>query len=287
MYKGREVDRLVMTATPIPRTLAMTAYGSLDVTVMNELPRNRLPVRTVWRFDDQAAKLYAFVRERIQKGEQAFIVYPLVEESEKMDLKAAVDAYGHLHQGPLKDARLGLLHGRMKSAEKEDVMARFAAGELDVLVATTVIEVGVDVPNATIMIIEHAERFGMAQLHQLRGRVGRGGLQSYCILKTPYNIGDIARQRIKTLTETHDGFVIAEKDLEMRGWGDFFGTRQSGMPEFRLANPIRDREILEKARRDAFALVEQDPHIRRPEHRSLRKKIAAEYKQKIELFNIS
>jgi len=287
MYKGREVDRLVMTATPIPRTLAMTAYGSLDVSIMDEMPKNRKPVRTVWRFDDQAAKLYTFVRERAGKGEQAFIVYPLVEESEKLDLKAATEAHTYLQNGPLSDLRVGLLHGRMNSAEKEDVMARFAAGDLDVLVATTVIEVGVDVPNATIMIIEHAERFGMAQLHQLRGRVGRGGMQAYCILKTPYNIGDTARRRIKTMTETHDGFIIAEQDLEMRGWGDFFGTRQSGMPEFRVANPIRDRDMLENARRDAFALVENDPHLRHPAHKALRKKVVAEYKKKIKLFNIS
>ena len=287
MYKGREVDTLVMTATPIPRTLAMTAYGSLDVSIMDELPKSRKPIRTVWRYDNQAGKLYQFILERVRAGEQAYIVYPLVEESEKLDLKAAAEAFEFLREGPLKSARVGLLHGRMKSAEKEEVMRKFNAGETDVLVATTVIEVGVDVPQATIMVIEHAERFGLAQLHQLRGRVGRSGLQSYCILKTPYNIGEIARERIRIMTETNDGFVIAEKDLELRGWGDFFGTRQSGMPAFNVANPIRDREVLENARRDAFRLVKNDPHLRHEQHKALRKKVAAEYKEKIKIFNIS
>ncbi len=287
MYKGHEVDTLVMTATPIPRTLAMTAYGSLDVSVMDELPKSRKPIRTVWRYDNQAGKMYQFILERVRAGEQAYIVYPLVEESEKMDLRAAAEAYEQLKTGPLRGVRVGLLHGRMKSVEKEQVMKAFTAGELDVLVATTVIEVGVDVPRATIIVIEHAERFGLAQLHQLRGRVGRGGLQSYCILKTPYNIGETARERIRIMTESNDGFLIAEKDLELRGWGDFFGTRQSGMPAFNVANPIRDREVLEKARHDAFQLVEKDPHLRLPEHKALRKKVAAEYKKKIKIFNIS
>ncbi len=285
--KGTEPDILVMTATPIPRTLAMMAYGSLDVSTINEMPANRLPIRTVWRFDNQAEKMYTFIRKQIEAGEQAYIVYPLVEESEKMDLKAATEAFQFLEKGPLQGVSMGLLHGRMKAVEKDTIMENFSNGKIKILVATTVIEVGVDVPNATIMVIEHAERFGLAQLHQLRGRVGRGAKQSYCILKTPYNVGEIARERIRTMTETTDGFVISEKDLEIRGWGDFFVKKQSGMPEFKLANPIRDRERLEEARRDAFMLVDDDPQLRKPENSGVRKKIAKEYKQRLALFKIS
>lgn len=285
--KGINADVLVMTATPIPRTLAMTAYGHLDISVIDELPANRRPVTTVWRFDNKADKIYDFVNERVEAGEQAYIVYPLVEESEKLDLKAATEGYEYLCSGPLKKYRLALLHGRMRSVDKENIMSRFMAGEIQVLVTTTVIEVGVDVPNATVMLIEHAERFGLSQLHQLRGRVGRADKKSYCILKTAYNIGEIAQKRMRIMTETQDGFVIAEKDLELRGWGDFFGTKQSGMPEFRLANPITDREILEEARIDAFALVEQDPLLRGQEHGSLNNMLQKQFKDRMELINIA
>jgi len=277
----------VMTATPIPRTLAMTAYGSLDVSVINELPANRKPIRTVWRYDNQADKIYAFVRERVGRGEQVYIVYPLVEESEKIDLRAATEGFEYLQSGPLKGIALGLLHGRMKAEEKETVMRGFSEGRIKVLVSTTVIEVGVDVPNATIMLIEHAERFGLAQLHQLRGRVGRGASQSYCILKSAYNTGEIARERIKTMTQTNDGFVISEKDMELRGWGDFFGTRQSGLPEFKIAHPIRDVEWLERAREDAFRLVDKDPQLRAEENSDVRRKIFGEYRERLALFKIS
>ncbi len=280
-------DVLVMTATPIPRTLAMTAYGSLDVSIINELPANRKPIRTVMRYDNQADKIYGFIRKQVEKGEQAYIVYPLVEESEKIDLKAASEGYAYLQNGPLKGLKLGLLHGRMKSVDKEAVMREFSSGKLQILISTTVIEVGVDVPSATIMLIEHAERFGLAQLHQLRGRVGRGGGQSYCILKTPYNVGDVARQRIQIMTRTNDGFIISEKDLELRGWGDFFGTQQSGLPEFKIAHPIRDVEWLEKAREDAFRLVDKDPQLRKPENNDLRCKILEEYHERLALFKIS
>ncbi len=287
MGKGEQPDVLVMTATPIPRTLALTAYGSLEVSVIDELPKNRKPVRTVWRKDDQAQRIYAFLRERLDAGEQVYMVFPLVEESEKSDLKAATDAFNSLSAGPFKKYKLGLLHGRMKSEDKEAVMRAFANGDIHMLITTTVVEVGVDVANATIMLIEHAERFGLSQLHQLRGRVGRGAKQSYCILKTPANVGEQARARIRTMTETNDGFVISEKDLELRGWGDLFGTRQSGVPLFRLAHPVRDRHILEQARRDAFELVDHDPQLRAAENAGIRKTISREYRDRLAMFNIS
>ena len=284
--KGVVPDVLVMTATPIPRTLAMTIYGSLDVSVINEMPKNRKPVRTIWRFDNQASKIYDFISERILKNEQVYVVYPLVEESEKMDLKAATEGF-KLLSGLFKEYNVGLLHGRLDASEKEQVMHKFVSGEINILVATTVIEVGVDVSNATVILIEHAERFGLSQLHQLRGRVGRGEKQSYCILKTPNNITETARARLRVMTETTDGFEIAEKDLELRGWGDFFGTKQSGIPMFKLANPIRDFEILEQAKKDAFAIVQDDPQLRKPENRGLYNKILSEYKERIELAKIS
>jgi len=285
--KGQQPDVLVMTATPIPRTLALTAYGSLDVSVIDELPPDRQPVTTIWRFENSAPKIYQFMRDHLEMGEQAYIIYPLVEESEKMDLKAATEAYERLSKTEFKNYKVGLLHGRMRPAEKDEVMKAFAKGELQVLISTTVIEVGIDVPNATIMLIEHAERFGMSQLHQLRGRIGRGKRKSYCILKTPYNIGEIAQQRMKIMTETQDGFVIAEKDLELRGWGDFFGTRQSGMPDFKIANPITDRPILEEARQDAFQLVNADPFLRKAEHQPLLAYLRTNLKERMDLINIS
>ncbi len=285
--KGQQPDVLVMTATPIPRTLALTAYGNLDVSIIDELPPNRQPITTIWRFDNAAPKIYRFIREHLEQGEQAYIIYPLVEESEKMDLKAATEAYELLRKTEFKNFKVGLLHGRLAPAEKEAVMKAFVQNEIQVLISTTVIEVGIDVPNATIMLIEHAERFGLSQLHQLRGRIGRGKQKSYCILKTPYNIGEIAQQRMKIMTETQDGFVIAEKDLELRGWGDFFGTRQSGLPDFKLANPITDRAILEQAREDAFALVQQDPFLRKPQHRPLLDHLNKNLKERMDLINIS
>jgi ATP-dependent DNA helicase RecG len=285
--KGPEPDVLVMTATPIPRTLAMTAYGSLDVSIIDEMPANRLPVKTVWRFDNQADKIYTFIKSRLKEGEQVYIVYPLVEESEKMDLKAATEGYEELRKGVFKEFDVSLLHGQMKADDKEQVMKTFKEGRIQILVTTTVIEVGVDVPNATIMLIEHSERFGLAQLHQLRGRVGRGSQQSYCILKTAYSISEVGKLRVKVMTETTDGFIISEKDLEIRGWGDFFGKKQSGLPDFRLANPIRDREVLEKARKDAFRLVDDDPHLRKAGNAGIRKKISTEYADRLAMFKIS
>lgn len=285
--QGTNPDVLVMTATPIPRTLALTAYGSLDISVIDQMPANRKPVTTVWRFENKEKQVYSFISERVSAGEQAYIVYPLVEESEKLDLKAASEGYELLSSGPFSKFKVGLLHGRMKAAQKEEIMYLFNRGEIDILVSTTVIEVGVDVANATVMLIEHAERFGLSQLHQLRGRVGRGAKKSYCIMKTPYNIGDVAQQRMKIMTQTNDGFLIAEEDLRLRGWGDFFGTRQSGMPEFRLANPIVDREILEQAREDAFALVASDSNLHKSEHVLLSKYLRINLRERMELMQIS
>jgi ATP-dependent DNA helicase RecG len=253
--KGYDADVLVMTATPIPRTLALTAYGDLDVSVVDEKPPGRSPVRTLLRSASQRREVLELVRGEVAQGRQVYVVYPLVEESEKLeDVKAATEAAGEW-TAALPGVRVSLLHGRMKSAEKEQVMAAFTSGETQVLVATTVIEVGVDVPNATVMVVEHAERFGLAQLHQLRGRVGRGAAASVCVLLAHGRLSDVARSRLDVMEATEDGFVIAERDLEIRGPGDFFGTRQWGMPTLRVANLVRDRALLERAREEAFRAV--------------------------------
>jgi len=285
--KGINADLVLMTATPIPRSLALTVYGNLDVSILDEMPIGRQPIKTIWRFENKSKEIYKFINEHIDLKEQVFIVYPLVEESEKMDLKAATESYGKLSSNIFKDKRVALLHGRMKSEDKDSIMKKFSKGEIDVLISTTVIEVGVDVPNATIMLIEHAERFGLSQLHQLRGRVGRGSKKSYCILKTPHNIGETAIQRMKIMTETNDGFRIAEEDLKIRGWGDFFGTKQHGIPDFNLANPIRDQKILQQARQDAFVIVKDDPQLNKPENKALRNVIKNKYSEKINMINIS
>jgi ATP-dependent DNA helicase RecG len=241
-----------MTATPIPRTLALTAYGDLDVSIVDERPPGRQPVRTLQKPAQARREVVELVRREVAAGHQAYVVYPLVEESEKLEDIQAATAMAEEWRKALRGTTVGLLHGRLKSAEKEAVMAEFASGRTSVLVATTVIEVGVDVPNATLMIIEHAERFGLAQLHQLRGRVGRGRAASTCVLLTHGRLSEDSRARMDVMVETEDGFVIAEKDLEIRGPGDFFGTRQSGMPTFRVAHLIRDRVLLEKARTEAL-----------------------------------
>ncbi|HEV8591679.1 MAG TPA: ATP-dependent DNA helicase RecG [Pyrinomonadaceae bacterium] len=247
---GYNPDVLVMTATPIPRSLAMTVYGDLDVSVIDELPPGRTPIKTVVVGEDQRSGVYKGIEREIKLGRQCYVVYPLIEESEKIDLKAATKMFEHLRD-VFPHFRVGLLHGKMKSADKEDIMARFVSGELNILVSTTVIEVGVDVPNASLMIIEHAERFGLSQLHQLRGRVGRGAEQSFCVLLTGDKKTAVAKERLGIMEETSDGFRIAEKDLEIRGQGDILGTRQSGIQQFRIANIIRDLEILEQARNAA------------------------------------
>jgi ATP-dependent DNA helicase RecG len=257
--KGETADVLVMTATPIPRTLALTAYGDLEVSVVDEKPPGRRPIRTVLRAGGERRAVLDLVRTQIAAGRQAYVVYPLVAESEKLeDVKAATEMAAEW-AAALPGVRVGLLHGRLKTLEKEAVMAAFAAGELQVLVATTVIEVGVDVRNATVMVIEHAERFGLAQLHQLRGRVGRGSHESHCVLVAHGRLSEVARERLEMLVRSEDGFAIAEKDLEIRGPGEFFGTRQSGLPAFRAAQLLRDRELLVRAREEAFGWVKAQP----------------------------
>ncbi len=284
---GVNPDVLVMTATPIPRTLAMTVYGDLDVSVIDELPSGRKPVKTVARSENARPKINEFIRREIRSGRQGYIVFPLIEQSEKSDLKAATEACEHMSEEVFPEFRIGLLHGRMKSAEKERVMHDFKNRALDLLVSTTVVEVGVNITNATFMIIEHAERFGLTQLHQLRGRVGRGAVQSYCILMVNERaMTDESRRRIEAMCRTSDGFVIAEEDLDIRGPGEFFGTRQSGLPELKLAHIIYARPILEKARKEAFRLIQEDPQLRAPEHAAIRKKFIEEYQTKYGLGQI-
>ena len=254
--KGKHPDVLVMTATPIPRTLALTIYGDLDVSILDEMPPGRQPIETSHATEDRIERVYSFLKQQIQLGRQAYVVYPVIEESE--DVKAAQKMYQHLSERVFPDVRVGLLHGRMKADEKETVMDEFRRGEVKILVSTTVIEVGVDVPNATVMVIEQAERFGLAQLHQLRGRVGRGSEKSYCILVTG-KLGDAGRERIRTLVESTDGFYIAEMDLKLRGPGEFFGTKQSGLPTLRIGNILRDQDVLEIARGEAQAFITSPP----------------------------
>jgi ATP-dependent DNA helicase RecG len=256
--KGLHPDVLVMTATPIPRTLALTTYGDLDVSTMREMPPGRQPIATTVRPESRRDEIYQFVRQQIDAGRQAYIIYPLVEESAKVDLKAATEMADHLAQDVFPEYRVALLHGRMKQDAKDRVMGAFAHNEFQILVSTTVVEVGVDVPNATVMVVEHAERFGLSQLHQLRGRVGRGAHQSYCILLYQYSITEEGKARLKALAETTDGFEIAERDLHLRGPGDFFGTRQSGMPTLRVGDLLRDHALMEEARREAVAALD-DP----------------------------
>ncbi|HXO45567.1 MAG TPA: ATP-dependent DNA helicase RecG [Candidatus Cybelea sp.] len=253
--KGASPHLLVMTATPIPRTLALTLYGDLDLSVIDELPPGRTPIETRWASEAQLVGVWEFLRREVANGRQGFVLYPVIEES-KQELKAATAEYERLAKSVFPNLHVGLLHGRLKNEEKDEVMERFRRAELDILVATTVIEVGVDVPNATVMVIEHAERFGLAQLHQLRGRIGRGREKSHCILVAPKTITGEARERIETMVATSNGFEIAERDLKLRGPGEFFGTRQHGDAAFAFAQPLRDHELLEFARREAFALAE-------------------------------
>jgi ATP-dependent DNA helicase RecG len=250
-----EPDVLVMTATPIPRTLALTLYGDLDLSVLDELPPGRTPIVTRCISDDQSPKVWDFVRKQVAAGHQAYVVYPVISENEESELKAAIKMYRELSGMVFPDLKVGLLHGRLDPELKDQVMRMFQKGELQILVATTVIEVGVDVPNATMMVIEHAERFGLAQLHQLRGRIGRGAAKSYCVLMTGGKITEDGQKRLDAMVRTNDGFKIAELDLELRGPGEFFGTRQAGMPDFRVANIIRDAQLLEAAKREAAAVL--------------------------------
>ncbi|GAB4336817.1 MAG: ATP-dependent DNA helicase RecG [Calditrichia bacterium] len=287
MEKGLNPHVLVMTATPIPRTLAMTFYGDLDTSIISELPKGRQPIATYWRKESELPTVFEFVREHLDRGEQAYIIYPLVEESEKMDLKAATESFNQLKKGELAKYNLDLLHGRLSAAEKEAVMRQFKNGEVQVLVSTTVVEVGVDVPNATILVVEHAERFGLSQLHQLRGRVGRGTRKSYCLLITPENINPAARQRMRLMEKTTDGFLIAEEDLKLRGSGEFFGTRQHGMPDLKFTDLAADQKLIQVARKDAFELVEKDPHLRSPAIKAIRDYFFQHYAEKYKIARIS
>ena len=264
---------LVMTATPIPRTLAMTVYGDLDVSVIDQLPPGRKPIQTLLQYDNKRGQLYAALRKQLQIGRQAYIVYPLIQESEKSDLKNLEEGYDHIRE-VFPEYRVCMVHGKMKAAEKEEQMLRFVSGEAQIMVATTVIEVGVNVPNASVMIIENAERFGLAQLHQLRGRVGRGAEQSYCILMTSYKINQDTRKRLELMTETNDGFRIAEADMQMRGPGDMEGTQQSGIAfNLQIANLAKDGQILQAARDEANALLDSDERLERPENYIVRKEL--------------
>ncbi len=256
--KGLNPDILIMTATPIPRTLSMTLYGDLDIAVIDELPAGRQPVITKVLFPSQKDRAYSTIHGELSKGRQVYVVYPLIEESEKLDLKSAIDG-AEAFRKMFPERKIGLVHGKMHHDERESVMTMFKSGNIDILVATTVIEVGIDVPNASLMLIVHSERFGLAQLHQLRGRIGRGGYDSYCLLMAYPPFSEEAKRRLKAMETTSDGFRIAEEDLAIRGPGDFFGTRQAGLPELRIANLIRDIGLLEKARKEAFDLIEGDP----------------------------
>lgn len=282
--KGRSPDVLLMSATPIPRSLALTLYGDLDVSVLDERPPGRQPITTVHRAETARSRVMEFANAQLDAGRQVYIVYPLIETSEKIDLKAATTMFDELTSGPFATRRVALLHGRLPAEERDDVMRAFRDGQIDVLVATTVIEVGIDVANATVMIIEHPERFGLSQLHQLRGRVGRGGEQSYCIL-----LGDVgveAAERLAMFTATEDGFQIARADLELRGMGDLFGAKQHGLSAFRIADPLRDEELNERARVIADRLLARDPALEREDHLPLRHLLAVGYSRALELFRV-
>ena len=262
---------LVMTATPIPRTLAMSLYGDLDISVIDELPPGRKPIQTVHRFDSNRLKVWRFIKDEIAKGRQIYIVYPLINESETMDYKDLMDGYESLSRDfPLPNYSISILHGQMKPADKDEEMKRFAAGKTNIMVATTVIEVGVNIPNASVMIIESAERFGLSQLHQLRGRVGRGAEQSYCILMTSHKLSDDSKVRMETMVRTNDGFEIAEVDLKLRGPGDLMGKQQSGVLNLLIADLVKDKEILQLARHEAIKLLKDDAPMEKPEHNRLR-----------------
>jgi ATP-dependent DNA helicase RecG len=261
---------LVMSATPIPRTLALSLYGDLDLSILDEMPPGRQEIKTYWLKTSERERAYQFVRRQVKEGRQAYMIYPLVEESDKIDAKAAVEEYERL-QGIFPDLKLGLIHGRLKAAEKEAAMRAFKERETDILVATSVIEVGVDVPNSTLIIIEGADRFGLAQLHQFRGRVGRGQHQSYCLLVADGGSAD-AEERMRALEQTNDGFALAEKDLSLRGPGQFFGRQQSGLPELRMAS-LLDMAMVELAREEAVALFNEDPYLQQPEHAPLRQRV--------------
>ena len=280
--KGLNPDVLVMTATPIPRTLAIILYGDLDVSIIDELPPNRKKVETVAVKENMTDRINAFVKKNIDEGRQIYIVCPFVEENEEMDIKAVETLSKKYKEEIFKDYKVEMLHGKMKAKDKERIMQEFKNNEINVLISTTVIEVGVDVPNANIMIIENTERFGLAQLHQLRGRVGRGEYQSYCILKYNGN-SSIIRQRMQTMTDTDDGFKIAEKDLELRGSGEFFGTKQHGLPEFKVANLFEDIPVLKQVQELAIKIEQTDSKLEKEENKELKELVQRLMKERIEI----
>lgn len=285
LNKGMHPHVLVMSATPIPRSLAMTLYSDLDISLIKGLPSGRKPISTVVRYDKSRADIYHFMREEIKKGGQVYVVFPLVEESEAVDLKDASVGYEHL-KDLFPDVEVGLLHGRMKSVEKEAVMKRFSTGKTQILVSTTVIEVGVNVPNASVMIIEHAERFGLSQLHQLRGRIGRGSRKSYCILMTDVKRSKEAKFRLETMARTADGFEIAEADLKLRGPGDFLGTKQSGLPDFRFADIVEDQQLVQQTRELAQKILREDAGLDDDKHAGLKKIFRRYFKAKAQYFSM-
>ena len=284
--KGLQPDVLVMTATPIPRSLSMTIYGDLDVSILDEMPPGRRPIQTQQYHDRQRERAYRFLDGQMEQGRQIYVVCPLVEQSEKLDLKAAEDMAEKLAREIFPDRTVDLLHGQLTSREKEKRMKAFAGGRTDLLVCTTVVEVGVDVPNATVMLVEHAERYGLAQLHQLRGRVGRGREQSYCLLMASYPLSEEAKLRLQTLCRTNDGFEIAEVDLRMRGPGEIFGTRQHGLPELKVADLVDDADLLRVARQEAFEIVERDPRLSNPQHEPLKNIMRTSYGYRLKLAEV-
>ena len=275
-----------MTATPIPRTLSMSVYGDLDISIIDELPKGRKPIKTIHQYDANRLKLNGFLRKEIEKGRQVYVVYPLIEESEKLDLKDLMDGYESIARA-FPEFPISIVHGKMKAADKDFEMARFVKGETKIMVATTVIEVGVNVPNASVMVIENAERFGLAQLHQLRGRVGRGAEQSYCVLVTSYKLSKEARTRVETMVRTTDGFEIAQVDMNLRGPGDMMGTQQSGQLDLLIGDLREDEPILSIARQSAQAIIAKDPNLEMEENALIRQQVENQKKKNLNWSRIS
>jgi ATP-dependent DNA helicase RecG len=285
--KSEDPDCLMMTATPFPRALILTLYGDTDLSIIDELPPGRLPVITKWVYENQKSEVYEFIRKKVRNGEQAYIVYPLVEESEKLDLKSATSMAEFLKKNVFYEFRIGLIHGRLNQEEKEKIMNEFRKRKIDILISTSVIESGIDISNVTVILIEHADRFGLAQLHQLRGRVGRGTKRAYCFLSCPWKISREAKERLKIFTSTTDGFKIAQKDLEIRGPGELLGVKQHGNVDFHLIDICKDIKILEDARKEAYELVENDPYLINEENRLLKWKFEQKFVEELELLRIS
>jgi ATP-dependent DNA helicase RecG len=283
--KGINPDILIMTATPIPRTLAITLYGDLDISVINELPPGRLPIETLLFSRQELQRAYELAREQLRGGYQVYIIYPVIEESYALDIAGAKKMYEELKSKEFKDFRVGLVHGRLKPQEQDEMMARFKNRTIDVMVSTTVLEVGIDIPTATCMLVEHAERFGLSQLHQLRGRVGRGSAKSFCVLVSDSPTSE-SRQRLEVMVRYCDGFRIAEEDLKIRGPGEFFGSRQHGLSELRIGNPLSQMQLLKKAREEALKLVSNDPHLKNPQNLAVKEKLLVRFPEYEELIMV-